>query len=94
MSNLRETIRAIIQDDALYRRKDIPGDIDDPVCDSGCNCQKCADTPDYVTPKYALYSLIGDAIGMYDQMPEESFDDDQINDTIFEIADFFHSIKD
>lgn len=98
MKDLKEMIRQIIRDDALYRRKDLPGDIDDPEDehdkgDCACGCGTCASTEDYVTPKYALYSMIGDAIQMYDQMENDEFDDDEINELILSIAREFRSIS-
>lgn len=106
MKSLRETIRAILRDDALYRRKDLPGDLDDPmihgeyctcqICqqgehqdspeDCGCGCEKCQKGSDFVNPKYALYSLIGDAISIYDSMDDEKFDDDEMNHSVMSAA--------
>jgi hypothetical protein len=86
MKNVRHAIRSILADDALYRREDIPGDVDDPP-DSGCGCKsECHCEEDFVTPKYALYSLIGDAIRMYDQMESESTGNPEIDDLIVNIA--------
>lgn len=89
MKNLREVIRQIIRDDALYKRKDLPGDVDEPDPESGdcsCGCGSCEDKEDFVTPKYALYSLIGDAIKIYDDMENDVFDDDEKNETIMMLA--------
>lgn len=92
MKRIREAIRAIIQDDALYKRKDLPGDVDDPDDECGCGCEDCAGDSDFVTPKYALYTMIGDAISLYDSMEDEAFEEDEINDTIVRIAEDFRSI--
>lgn len=110
MKSLRETIRAIIRDDALYRRRDLPGDLDDPVmhgpdcgcqmCQTdyhdddscGCGCEKCQKSDDFVNPKYALYSLIGDAISIYDNMEGDMFDDDEMNDSIMSVAEKIRSM--
>jgi hypothetical protein len=100
MHEIRKIIRSIIQDDALYRRKDLPGDLDDPVedddtdeCDPDCDCDDCSSTEDYVTPKYALYSLIQNAIDIYDRMEDEAFADDDANETIIKIANIIHRMK-
>jgi hypothetical protein len=116
MKSLRETIRAIIKDDALYRRRDLPGDVDDPqhpgqFCscsscqavylqtsdedheDCDCGCEKCQKNDDLVNPKYALYTMIGDAIGMYDDMEDDVFEDDQMNDAIMRIAQTIRGMK-
>lgn len=95
MTNLREAIRAIIQDDALYKRNDLPGDVDDPAPESDCNCgcSKCAGKEDYITPKYALYSMIGDAISIYDEMEDEDFGDDELNEMIMSMAEAIHHLK-
>lgn len=90
MKALREAIRDMLQDDALYKRKDLPGDVDDPEPEEECNCgcNSCSgSSEDYVTPKYALYSMISDAIQLYDQMDEDAFEDDEMNESIMEIAD-------
>lgn len=90
MKALREAIRAMIQDDALYKRRDLPGDIDDPepAGDCGCGCNSCKEKQeDYVTPKYALYSMIGDAINLYDQMDRDDFENEEMNEAIMEIAE-------
>ena len=90
MKNLREVIRQIIKDDALYKRKDLPGDIDDPDHEAGdcnCGCGTCSGKDDYVTPKYALYTMIGDAIEMYDGMESDMFDDEERNEMIMVLAD-------
>ena len=96
MRTVREAIRAIIQDDALYRRKDLPGDVDDPIHDNGdcnCGCEKCSGEEDYVTPKYALYSMIGDAIEVYDDMEDDEFDDDEANQLVMKIAETIRAMK-
>ena len=92
MKTLREAIRAMIQDDALYKRKDLPGDLDDPEpaenCGGDCDCDSCSDSSDdYVTPKYALYSMIGDAINLYDGMENDELEDNEMNEMILDIAD-------
>ena len=92
MTNIREVIRAIIQDDALYKRKDLPGDVDDPDHDCDCGCESCSGNDDFVTPKYALYSMIGDAISVYDSMDDDGFEDEEMNDVIMRIAENFRSI--
>lgn len=90
MKELREIIRAIISDDALYRRNDIPGDVDDPVVPS-CGCSDvCSCNSDYETPKYALFNMIGNAIKIYDAMPGEETGD-QARDR--EIVNISKSIK-
>ena len=96
MKNLREAIRAIIQDDALYKRKDLPGDVDDPSeeehCD--CGCEQCMGrSEDFVNPKYALYSLIGDAIEIYDSMESDNTDDESVDEIIMNIANEIRSLK-
>lgn len=96
MKKLREAIQSIIQDDALYKRRDLPGDVDDPVqgsCDSSCSCQSCSQDRDFVTPKYALYSLIGDAIDIYDEMESDDFRDNEKNDRIMRLAEIIKSMK-
>lgn len=95
MRSLREVIRSIIQDDALYRRLDLPGDIDDPEEEEcGCGCEKCQkEDEDFITPKYALYSLIGDAIQMYDSMEDDSMGDEETNQLIFSIASTIRDMK-
>lgn len=92
MKTIREAIRAIIRDDALYRRKDLPGDVDDPEEDCGCGCEMCAGKGEFVTPKYALYSMIGDAISVYDGMEDDEFEDDEMNHAVMRIAEDFKSI--
>lgn len=95
MRNLREAIRAIIRDDALYKRKDLPGDADEPEPEQDCNCgcSACSGKDDYVTPKYALYSMIGDAISVYDKMDGDSFDDDEENELIMRMAEVIHHLN-
>lgn len=117
MKSLRETIRAIIKDDALYRRRDLPGDVDDPQhpgefcscmsCQSvyhnspkdetqsgcGCGCEECQESEDFVNPKYALYTMIGDAIGMYDGMEGDVFEDERMNSAIMRIAQTIRGMK-
>lgn len=96
MKTLREAIRAMIQDDALYKRKDLPGDLDDPEPEEDCNCGcgSCSDnSSDYVTPKYALYSMIGDAINLYDNMENDELEDDEMNEMILDIADAIRNMK-
>jgi hypothetical protein len=97
IKELRNIIRSVIQDDALYKRRDLPGDLDDPVageeCDSDCDCDDCSGKEDYVTPKYALYSMIESAIDIYDRMEDESFEDDMMNQKIFKIAEIIHRMK-
>jgi hypothetical protein len=109
MKLIRELIRSILSDDALYRRRDLPGDLDDPPeiydtphddedeSDCGCGCGNCDDThddeDDYVTPKYALYSAIGDAISVYDDMEDESFGDDEADAAIMRVAEEIKRIK-
>ena len=90
MKNVRQAIRSILADDALYRREDLPGDVDDPPA-GGCGCKaECQCEEDYVTPKYALYSLIGDAIKIYDEMESESTGNPEIDDLIIDLA---HELK-
>ena len=98
MKSLREAVRAMLQDDALYTRRDLPGDADDPTdedeCDCGCNsCNHSDEEDDYVTPKYALYSMIGDAINIYDQMDDDEFDDEEMNHMIMEMAAEIRKMK-
>jgi hypothetical protein len=96
MKEIRNAIRAIIQDDALYKRRDLPGDLDDPEsaeCGCDCDCDDCTDEEDYVTPKYALYSLIQDAIDIYDRMDDEAFSDDDTNQKIFKLAKIVRKMK-
>ena len=96
MKEIRDAIRAIIQDDALYKRRDLPGDLDDPEeddCECDCDCDDCSDSEDYVTPKYALYSLIESAIDIYDRMDDESFEDETMNQKIFKIAEIIRRMK-
>ena len=94
MQSIREVIRAILRDDALYKRKDLPGDVDDPPSSCGCkgSCDSCSGE-DYVTPKYALYSMIGDAISIYDEMESDEFGDDEVNDLILSTAQRIRSLK-
>jgi hypothetical protein len=90
MRTLREIIQSIISDDALYRRKDIPGDVDDPPgADCGCK-ETCSCNDEHLTPKYALYNLIGDAIRIYDAMEG---DETGIPDLDKEIIEIGKSIK-
>lgn len=105
MKLIRELIRSILKDDALYRRRDLPGDLDDPHMGHGdtedmdheecdCGCDSCSDDEDdYVTPKYALYSAIGDAISVYDDMEDESLGDDEADATIMRVAEEIRRIK-
>jgi hypothetical protein len=96
MKTLREAIRAMIQDDALYKRKDLPGDLDDTESEEDCNCgcDTCNDSSnDYVTPKYALYSMIGDAINLYDNMENDELEDNEMNEMILDIADAIRNMK-
>lgn len=97
MRSVREAIRAILMDDALYKRKDLPGDVDDPPEESGCGCggqcQSCSDQEDFVTPKYALYTMIGDAIEMYDSLQGESLESDSADRAILEMAKNIRSMK-
>ena len=96
MKTIREMIRSIIKDDALYRRKDLPGDLDDPEpssCGGDCECDHCKSDEDFVTPKYALYSMIGDAIEVYDSMEDDQFDDEEINGEILRLAIAFRQMK-
>jgi hypothetical protein len=99
MQLIRELIQSILADDAIYRRRDLPGDLDDPPeshhdedheCDCGCN--DCDGGEDYVTPKYALYSAIGDAIDVYDNMDDDEFGDES-DDIIMKIAEDIRKIK-
>jgi len=100
MQLIRELIRSILADDAIYRRQDLPGDLDDPPemhhhddndeCD--CGCEQCSGGDDYVTPKYALYSAIGNAIDVYDSMEDDEFGDDT-DDVILKIAEDIRKIK-
>jgi hypothetical protein len=46
-----------------------------------------------VTPKYALYSMIGDAINIYDQMDNDEFDDEEMNHMIMEMAAEIRKMK-
>ena len=89
----------MLADDAIYRRRDLPGDLDDPPeahehdddeCD--CGCGHCSDSDDYVTPKYALYSAIGDAIDVYDNMEDDEFGD-ETDHVILKIAEDIRKIK-
>ena len=97
MRSVREAIRSILRDDALYRRKDLPGDVDDPPEQGGCGCggecQKCSGQEDFVTPRYALYSMIGDAIDMYDSLQEDSTGSQDVDDVIMEMAKTIRKIK-
>jgi len=96
MTSIREVIRAIIQDDALYKRRDLPGDLDEPKpssCEKSCACQSCSQNDDFVTPKHALYSMIGDAISIYDDMEGDRFHDDEKNESIIRIAERIRSMK-
>jgi hypothetical protein len=98
MKALREAIRSMIQDDALYKRKDLPGDVDEPEsesdCGCDCDCDTCSgDSEDYVTPKYALYSMIGDAINLYDSMENDELEDDEMNEMILDMADAIRNMK-
>lgn len=95
MRTVREAIRAIIQDDALYKRRDLPGDVDDPDDDGhcGCGCNSCSGENDYVKPRYALYSMIGDAIEIYDSMENDEFEDDNFNSIIMKVADTVRKMK-
>ena len=94
-NTLREAVREIISDDALFRQREIPGDADEPTSDCGgdCGCETCSGGEDYVTPKYALYSMIGDAIGLYDDMDDDAFDDDEENELIMKIAEVIRRLK-
>lgn len=94
----------MLSDDALYRHRELPGDIDDPPesyeyhdhdeeGDCDCGCDSCShNSEDYVTPKYALYSAIGDAIHVYDGMEDEEFGD-ETDDIIMKIAEEIRRIK-
>lgn len=109
MRSIREMVRSILKDDALYRRKDLPGDLDDPPdhggcgcedsceCDDGCGCDcgcsSCAGGEDFVTPKYALYSMIGDAIALYDMMESDSTGNSEIDDMIVSTAHAFRRLR-
>ena len=106
MKLIRELIRTILKDDALYHRRDLPGDLDDPPdlnhdelpdnheeCDCGCDSCSSDDEDDYVTPKYALYSAIGDAISVYDDMEDESLGDDESDAVIMRMAEEIRRIK-
>ena len=96
MKNLRETIRAIIQDDALYKRKDLPGDVDDPpegMHYRDCGCLTCSGGEDFVKPRYALYSMIGDAIHLYDSMDSDDTGDADLDDMIISIANKMRGLK-
>lgn len=96
MRNLRETIRAIIQDDALYRRKDLPGDVDDPPEEDhrDCGCEMCSSkSDDFVNPRYALYSMIGDAIEIYDSMESDDTGDESVDEMIMRIANEMRGLK-
>ena len=100
MQLIRELIRSMLADDAIYRRRDLPGDLDDPPemhhdhddeeCD--CGCEQCSGGDDYVTPKYALYSAIGDAIDVYDNMEDDEFGD-ETDHVILKIAEDIRKIK-
>ena len=101
MQLIRELIQSILADDALYRRRDLSGDLDDPPeahqeddDDFGCGCNDCGGGggEDYVTPKYALYSAIGDAIDVYDNMEDDEFGD-EADDIIMRIAEDIRKIK-
>jgi hypothetical protein len=87
MQNIREIIRKILSDDAIYRRKDLPGDIDDPPATGGCGCSgscKCDD--DFVTARYALFSLIREAIDLYDGMSGDETGIPELDEKIVEMA--------
>lgn len=98
MRSLREAIRSIIKDDALYRRLDLPGDVDDPPeqgdCGHDCECEDCKDEEeDFVTPKYALYTLIGDAIDVYDSMENDDTGNEEVDEIIVSAAKLLRSIR-
>jgi|GEM_PF-4992357 len=109
MRSIREMVRSILKDDALYARRDLPGDVDDQIdhedcgCSNVCNCNKgcgcdcgCdnyAGDENYVTPKYALYSMIGEAISLYDRMDEDSTGDKSIDDLIVSTAHMFRKLN-
>jgi hypothetical protein len=96
MKTLREAIRAVLADDALYKRRDLPGDVDDPPSDCGCGggCDHCHDDDnDLVNPKYALYTMIGDAISIYDDMEADEFEDEEKNDAIMRMAETIRNFR-
>lgn len=86
MKDLREKIRAILADDALYSRFDLPGDVDDPPETLECGCTgSCDCEDDYVTAKYALFQLIGSAIKIYDRMEGDSTGNPELDNEITKI---------
>lgn len=97
MNNFKNILKSIIEDvlitdDKLFKQRTIPGIVNTSMADkdSNFNSEK---SNDHTTSKYELYLMIQDAIHIYNELENNEFENNELNESIRSIAKKIRNIR-